>query len=302
MTLLLNWFPFERIPETITLPVRELDSWELTRPIVEQLSVQNISFFRTRFEGRPFVILDKGIPKEGFSERAFESAPNASTSILNRILERSVGSALERRGLTVSRDRSGVFAHDTRHVAGTGLLQTAPGIGLKPFRTGANYGAVIWWDVKTEFKEPLSSVQLQKIAIGAPVLALHNSTTSKGREFAGVLIRIQSRTKGLLRNRRGATATIDLAEYTLEATPRVLQQYARVVLRGSSRDLLRSVQRASFALDEHGAKNKRVLHDRLQAIVAFLSPGGIPRLEFSLSVPNVPPVALALSPAEAVEQ
>jgi hypothetical protein len=279
-----------------------VDSWESTRPIVEQLSGQNISFFRTRFEGKPLVILDKGVARDGFPERAFESAPNASTSILNRILERSVGDELQRRGLTISRDRSGVFAHDTRHVAGTGLLQTAPGIGIKPFRTGADYGAVIWWDVKTEFKEALSSLQLQKIAVGAPVLALHGSATSKGREFAGVLIKVQNRTKGLLRNRRGATTTIDLAEYTLEATPRVLQQYARVVLRGSSRDLLRSVQRASFALDEHGAKNKRVLHDRLQAILGFLSVGGIPRLEFSLSVPNVPPVTLALSPAEAVEQ
>jgi hypothetical protein len=304
MPLLLNWFPLERVPEHITLPAKTVANWEDTVPEVEALRAANVSYIRSRVDDSPIVVLDAVPSREGFQARSFETASSATTSILNRILERSIGAELRRRGLSVSSDRTGVFAHDKRHTAGTGLLQTAPGVGIRPFRTAVAYGAVIWWDVRTEFKEALSTAQLQKIAVGAPVLSLRESNVSPagGREFAGVLLKLQGRTKGILRDRRGSTSTIDLADYTLEASPRVLQQYARQVLRTSSRDLLRSVQRASFALDEHGGKNKRVLPDRLHAILNFLSFAGVPRLEFPLSIAGAPPVSLALTPIEAVEQ
>src|SRR5262245_3654227 len=135
MSLLLNWFPFERVPDAIDLPTKTFASWEDTVPEIEALRANNISYVRSRAEGEPIVVLDAIAGHESYQKRTFQTSSNGTTSIFNRILERSVATELRRRGLSVSSDRSGVFAHDKRHTAGSGLLETAPGVGIKPYRT-----------------------------------------------------------------------------------------------------------------------------------------------------------------------
>ena len=274
MDVLLNWFPFGRLPEVIEVLGRECSTWEQARQLRTTANADGARTYNLALNAKPNVIAYAGTRPEGEGWRPIQATVGAADvlGLINYLLEQSLLQSFEAKNLDTTSSKYGITAHP-RRLSGDAVLDIRSGIHLKAFRPDPTspYGAVINWDVKVMFRRSLLEPKLRAVGAGVPVIRLqHLQTQQQNRPYAGVLLKYVGEHQAQIRSRSGDTVTINCDEYTLEATQRVLQQYAGN--NGlSPRKLWQDIQRTSLSLDEHGTRNRRVVRDRLMAITKFLT-------------------------------
>lgn len=303
MALLLNWFSFQRLPETISAFVKEFGSWEALNAGRPEADAMGLPYRAMRVGNAPALVsYGKATPTDAsWSHRAFPVVASESTPIVNAVLEHSLAECLQERNFDVYASDHGLAAypHNAPRFSG---LDVRPGVEIYAFRPDdqSPYGAAINWDVQVRFIESLLESRLRSLAMKAPVVPLETGPRRRKigerHAFAGILEQIGT-DSGMLRTRTGDSVKIALKDYTLEATSRTLLKYSESAV-GAPRRLLQEIQRIKFSLDEHGARNKNVLKDRLAAVRSVLSEPGTRGLTFTLCVPPHTMAVLGMQPFE----
>jgi hypothetical protein len=286
--LILNSFPVEIDPHTLSLPFVDYDDWESSTAGRKRdyKGYSTYRYDRTKADeidvrpGKRIRLLLLAGPK-ALPDHLVQDVDVGAFPILGaNLIELTLSRYLASQGMTTRKtlfERSAL----TRIESSVGnLIHLYSGISYqarRPFLSDKySFTITVQWVARAVFAESLLNSALRSIAIGLGVLYTPKTSPVEGlRDFQdhylGHVKQTAHDTEAIVECRDGETRSIPYSDLTLEASPEAIRRYEQE--NGSVErpmKIWRRVQQLSKVLTKEGRRNPLILRERLEAIRALL--------------------------------
>src|ERR1700721_2474172 len=297
--LILNSFPVEVTPSTLTLPFAEFDDWQ-TSTLGRNRDYRQYSTYRydrtlvpdDRRSGKRIRLFLLSGPTPALSAGVHEIDLGGFPTLGARLIEQSVSRYLVSQGMTLRKSSFQNVALRRTEGSASDLIHVYVGISYqarRPFASERNaFTLSAQWEARAIFADSLANPSLKSISIGLAVLYAPRTPPPKELQefqnhYLGHIKQIAHPTEAVVDCRDGQTRSVPFVDLTLEASPEAIRRYEQE--NGSAQQAMwtwRKIQQLSRVLTKEGRRNPLVLRDRLEAIRTVL--GGQSREQLILQL------------------
>src|SRR2546428_7276816 len=240
--LVLNSFPVEIAPHTLTLPFAEYDDWQ-TSTIGRHRDYRDYSTYRydrtqaNETDVRPgkrirLLLLSGPPPSAGHGTHDVNLS--AFPSLGGHLIDQTLSGYLASQGMLVRRTSFESLALTRVEGSANALIHLYSGISYKarrPFISEPySFAVSVQWVARAVFADSLANSSLRSISLGLGVLYIPKARPVAGLEdyqnhYLGHVKQIGHPTEAVVDCRDGETRSLPLTDLTLEASPEAIRRY-----------------------------------------------------------------------------
>ncbi len=281
-TLILNCFPVELSPTSLTLPFKEFASWDESSHGLNEKFRSYSTYRHPTEDGHIRLVFFNG-PDHCDSADLAEIDLGRFANLASRLIERSLNRHFQSLGIEVTSDSFGSTALRRQPNVSRNGIDLRTGIGFqarRPFRDEPYVFLLsAQWEARAFFKESLAAQEpiVKNLSLGLPVI--YRPTTEPPADLLPFRDRYMGHVRELFASHEASIfcrdhhlRTLPLDVLFLEASSECIKTYENALgIREQKLSMLRSIQELSLVLTPSGRRNSAVLRDRLHSITAFLS-------------------------------
>jgi hypothetical protein len=315
--LILNSFPVEITPHTLSLPYVEYDDWDASTYGRDHdfSRYTTYRYDRTRISeaviqpGKRIRLLLLSGPSLSGGELFHDVDVGIFPALGSHLIEQSLSRYLASQGMKVDKTSFENFALARVEVSSNNLIHLYSGISYQARRPFAlkPYSFVIsaQWVARAVFSASLANPSLASISQGLGVLYTPRNRPAENLDdfqnhYLGHVKQVGKFNDVVVVCRDGEIRSIPLADLTLEASPEAIRRCELENGGGQqSMRVWRKIQQLSKVLTSEGRRNTLVLRDRLEAIRGVLGGHSREQLVMPLHSYATGAVCLGLAPIRA---